>query len=112
MEESLGRLRARASALSEAADDARRELSRFQESLQNRVLKDLRVVLGEDDPALTGIEAAAHRLRSVPEAHCDARSVVEMAKRQAEGHVRLQELLAEVKRELDEAGPAGRGGAG
>ena len=106
VQDSLGRLEQRAAALAEAAAAAGREASRFRALVMEEVLPDLHLILDVEDPALASIEEAAERLWSVPEAGCDAGPVMEMARRQAEAHARLQNLLSEVKRQLDEAGPA------
>lgn len=104
VQQSLDRLRRSARELGKAAEEARHEAARFREGLKERVLEDLRVILGEDRPDLAEIERAAERLWSVPEASCDPGPVVDMAERQAEAHARLQELLVEVRERLATAG--------
>ncbi len=110
VERTLDRLRKSARDLGRAAEEARREASRFREGIQACLLEDLRVILGKDSSDLAEIEEAAERLWSVPEAPCDPWPVEQMAERQSEAHARLQELLSGVRERLAAAGLSTRQG--
>ena len=112
VQRSLERVLRSADALAGATRDARQATSSFHSAIEEEVLPDLRVILGEEDAALMEIEQAAKGLRFAPVTLFDPEPVQKMARQQEEAHDRLQKLLGRVRERLDATSQPGRHRAG